>query len=128
MSYNYLNCQKALREDSKDEWYLKYNYDDVNEENATMIEYFINIWKDPYSIFQIILFKDKSLFDTYYEEHKDYADIIVIDENDEYKLAVKIEIETLDIEDIKYITDTIKLKVEEPITQQAAREIIEMKK
>ena len=125
MSYDYLNCQKALREDREDDWYLKYNYDDVNAENATMIEYFVNIWKEPYPIFQIILFKDKSLFDTYCEEN-DYADIIVIDENEKYKLAVKIEIETLDIEDIKYITDTIKLKVEEPITQQAAREIIEI--
>lgn len=88
-------------------------YDDIDEQNATIIQYYISTWGDDSKAFYIILFKDKSLFDIYCEERsKEYAapDIIEIDENDEYKIAVVIDIENIEIEDIRYITDTIKLK------------------
>lgn len=123
MSYTYYKFKKELKENSENEWYLKYEYDDVNEENATMIEYYISMWEKPEQVFQIILFRDKSLFDIYCEVNN-HASIIVIDENDEYKLAVKIELETLHIDDIKDVTDTIKLK-EAIITQQEAKKILE---
>jgi len=106
---SYIDFEKIINENDEKGWSLEYK-SNVNEENARVVMYEVNLWEGSYDNFTIILFKDKTLFDMYYEEYSEYHEMRVIDENDEYKLAVMFGIELTETKAIKEVVDTIKLK------------------
>lgn len=110
MSYD---CLKGIPS-FNDEGYevLLYDYEAIDEE-CNMIRYFIDLWENDSHFFEIILFKDKAIFESYCKDQEwptGEVNIIKIAENEEYIVGVDIFEEGVELEDIAYITDTIKLK------------------
>lgn len=82
------------------------NYD-VSEEECKIIEYYVSLWGENSSQFYIVVFKDNISYERYCENHWEYEEKGVIDENNDYKVVLFYN---EDIEDVKPIIDTIKLK------------------